>query len=131
MWHGSKTSNWYSIIRNGLRNLSNTSMMTSGPAGQGEGIYTGREFQTSCQYAIPDIHHNAAASGESKEKWHASEFKKNIIISAVEVIKNPAFEKRSEGLRPNFGGWGCAVIPDDNAILLRYLFVVTPNQYGS
>jgi hypothetical protein len=37
-WHGSSLENWYSIMRNGLRNLSNTSLMTAGAA-YGAGIY--------------------------------------------------------------------------------------------
>jgi hypothetical protein len=37
-WHGSAMENWYSILRNGLRNLSNTSLMTAGAA-YGQGIY--------------------------------------------------------------------------------------------
>ncbi len=37
-WHGSSMENWFSIMRNGLRNLSNSHMMTAGAA-YGQGIY--------------------------------------------------------------------------------------------
>ena len=38
MFHGSGPENWYSILRNGLRILSNTKYMTAGAA-HGSGIY--------------------------------------------------------------------------------------------
>jgi len=38
LFHGSALENWYSILRNGLRNLSNSHMMTAGAA-YGQGIY--------------------------------------------------------------------------------------------
>ena len=39
VWHGSGVENWYSIIRNGLRVLSNTKLMTAGAA-YGKGVYS-------------------------------------------------------------------------------------------
>ena len=39
VFHGSAIENWYSIIRNGIRNLSNTHMMTAGAA-YGPGVYS-------------------------------------------------------------------------------------------
>lgn len=50
LFHGSGINNWYSIIRNGLRNLSNTGMMTAGAA-YGEGIYAAWDFATASGYA--------------------------------------------------------------------------------
>ncbi|GLJ56070.1 hypothetical protein SUGI_1203730 [Cryptomeria japonica] len=49
-FHGSHISNWYSIIRNGLRCLSNTKYMSSGKA-YGEGIYFSTEMNYSYQHA--------------------------------------------------------------------------------
>lgn len=49
-WHGSSLENWYSILRNGLRNLSNTGLMTSGAA-HGAGIYASSHFVTSFGYS--------------------------------------------------------------------------------
>jgi Poly(ADP-ribose) polymerase catalytic domain len=42
-FHGSSMENWYSILRNGLRNLSNTALMTAGAA-YGAGIYASSNF---------------------------------------------------------------------------------------
>ena len=49
MYHGSKSGCWHSIIRNSLKNLSNTCRMTSGAAA-GPGIYLGKAAQTSLGY---------------------------------------------------------------------------------
>jgi len=49
LWHGSSLENWYSIFRNGLRNLSNSGMMTAGAA-HGAGIYASNNLQTSYGY---------------------------------------------------------------------------------
>jgi len=38
MFHGSAPENWYSILRNGIRILSNTKYMTAGAA-LGAGVY--------------------------------------------------------------------------------------------
>lgn len=38
MFHGSAPENWYSILRNGIRVLSNTKYMTAGAA-MGAGVY--------------------------------------------------------------------------------------------
>lgn len=50
MFHGSGINNWYSIVRNGLRNLSNTGMMTAGAA-YGAGIYSAWDYGTASGYA--------------------------------------------------------------------------------
>ncbi len=38
LFHGSGSENWYSILRNGIRVLSNTKYMTAGAA-MGAGVY--------------------------------------------------------------------------------------------
>lgn len=49
MFHGSQSSNWYSILRNGLKNFSGTKMMSNGQA-YGAGIYLATEINTSLGY---------------------------------------------------------------------------------
>ncbi|GLJ56187.1 hypothetical protein SUGI_1206480 [Cryptomeria japonica] len=51
-FHGSSLSNWYSIIRNGLRCLSKTGYMSSGNV-YGDGIYFSPEMNCSMGYATP------------------------------------------------------------------------------
>jgi len=49
-WHGSGPENWHAILRTGLRNLSNTKLMTTGAA-HGAGIYLSTSATMSMGYA--------------------------------------------------------------------------------
>lgn len=49
LFHGSAWCNWYSIMRNGLKNCSNTKLMTAGSA-YGQGIYLSSSFTYSSNY---------------------------------------------------------------------------------
>ncbi|OHT03321.1 hypothetical protein TRFO_29297 [Tritrichomonas foetus] len=50
LWHGSSGERWHSILRNGLKNMSNTSEMIHGAA-LGPGIYFGKISKTSLLYS--------------------------------------------------------------------------------
>merc|ERR1712216_126818 len=49
-YHGSAAENWHSILRNGLKNASNTNLMSAG-AVHGAGIYMAKNMSTSIGYA--------------------------------------------------------------------------------
>ena len=49
LFHGSKWCNWYSILRNGLKNCSQTKLMTAGAA-HGNGIYLSSDVNLSYGY---------------------------------------------------------------------------------
>jgi hypothetical protein len=49
LFHGSQSECWYSILRNGLKVMSSTAMMTAGAA-YGAGIYTSDNYSTSLGY---------------------------------------------------------------------------------
>lgn len=49
LFHGSKKQNWYSILRNGLKNCSKTKLMTAGAA-YGNGIYFSNDINLSYGY---------------------------------------------------------------------------------
>lgn len=49
-FHGSPPANWHCILRQGLKNASGTSLMTSGQA-HGPGIYLARDSSTSAGYS--------------------------------------------------------------------------------
>jgi len=51
LFHGSKSYNWYSIIRNGLKICSGTPLMTTGAA-YGNGIYLSDSLNISYNYGI-------------------------------------------------------------------------------
>ncbi len=49
LFHGSSPSNWHSILRNGIRNMSHSSLMTAGAA-YGPGIYSSDALNVSYAY---------------------------------------------------------------------------------
>jgi hypothetical protein len=53
-WHGSGPQNWHSILRNGLKNMSHTHMMTTG-ALHGGGIYASRSMHIALSYSLQPV----------------------------------------------------------------------------
>jgi hypothetical protein len=53
-WHGSGPNNWHSILRNGLKNMSHTHMMTTG-AIHGGGIYASRSMHIALSYSLQPV----------------------------------------------------------------------------
>ncbi|QKF94397.1 bifunctional polyADP-ribose polymerase and ubiquitin-conjugating enzyme E2 domain protein [Fadolivirus algeromassiliense] len=51
LFHGSRWCNWYSILRNGLKNCSHSKLMTAGAA-HGSGIYLSDDINVSYGYGI-------------------------------------------------------------------------------
>lgn len=49
LFHGSRWCNWFSILRNGLKNCSNSKLMTAGAA-YGKGVYLSDDINLSYQY---------------------------------------------------------------------------------
>ena len=88
----------YSITRNGLRDLSNSHLMTAGAA-FGEGIYCTQTFATASLYAAPC-------------KFYTDEAENYQVIFVIEVVNVPSFIKTH------------IVITDDNACRLRFLLFV-------
>ncbi|AYV83647.1 MAG: polyADP-ribose polymerase [Hyperionvirus sp.] len=97
LFHGSPISNWYSIMRNGLKNYSGTDMMANGQA-HGPGIYMTDSVQFSLSY--------------SYEKTKLSE-NKLFVIGVVQVLDRESFKKTTS----------IYVINDDTKILIRYLIL--------
>lgn len=105
-WHGSSMENWFSIMRNGLRNLSNSHMMTAGAA-YGQGIYASSNFATSYGYST-------RYTGGTKT-WAKNTLQQQYVIAIVEIINKDGYKKDPGG--------NIVVVPDENDIILRYLFV--------
>jgi hypothetical protein len=114
VFHGSAIENWYSIIRNGIRNLSNTHMMTAGAA-YGPGVYSATNMQTSSGYCNSRF-------GQTNEKWDYSLLSNppTSCMAIIEVIKN-GYDK----------GNGIVVIPNDKHIMLKYLLLVPNAAFGA
>jgi poly [ADP-ribose] polymerase 6/8 len=76
LWHGSAGSRWYSILRNGLKNASGSTLQANG-ASFGPGIYFGKASSLSWGYsrAEPNKYQKSALGGNLQ------------IISLCEVAK--------------------------------------------
>lgn len=76
LFHGSSLSNWHSIIRNGIRNMSQTSLMSHG-ASIGNGVYLTNDLQTAAGYS----------DGRIK------------CVAVVELFEDPAkYQKNNSGV---------------------------------
>ena len=113
-WHGSSLENWYSIQRNELRNLSNSSMMTAGAA-YGPGIYASANFATSWGYSA------RYSAGQRIWQYCPNFLANQFVIAIVEVIDKKGYSKD-----PNYN---IVVVPDEDDIIIRYLFVVKSANY--
>lgn len=96
MFHGSSTYNWYSIMRNGLKNFSGTNMMTNGQV-YGPGIYLANNISTASSYC----------------KQSRDDNKK--IIGVVQLLNSEKYKKTSN----------IYVVPEESDVLLKYLVVHT------
>jgi len=108
-FHGSSLENWYSILRNGLRNLSNTQLMTAGAA-YGAGIYASAHYGTSYGYTA------RYSAGQKVWKNTLESLKNNYVIGIVEIINKNGYEKS--------GDRNVVVVSHEDDIIIRYLLVI-------
>ena len=93
LFHGSCFSNWFEIIRNGIKNLSGTNLMTHGQV-HGPGVYT----TDSCVTALGYSHDTTG-------------FRTTAVI---QVLGGAETYRKTQNIY---------VVPDDSKILIRYLVV--------
>ena len=116
MFHGSGINNWYSIVRNGLRNLSNTGMMTAGAA-YGAGIYSARDYGTASGYA--GRRHYPQTPGVQVSRWTHSICANVSIVGVIEIIAKPEYSRTGfHGKYSSQTDFGIAVVPEDNHVML-------------
>lgn len=116
-FHGSSIENWYSILRNGPRNLSNTKMMTAGAA-YGQGVYSARQFATASGYCGYRGYYSQDGTLGQAASWKHSTVKGKAVIGILEIVKKKEYNKSGE--------FDIVVCPDDHCIMLRYIWVFTP-----
>ncbi|CAE7755807.1 PARP6 [Symbiodinium pilosum] len=90
-FHGSSSENWHSILRNGLKNASNTKLMTCGAA-HGPGIYLSTASATSLGYTRHEqkVGGDAVALKRQKTGNRFVENQRGLVMMAVcEVIQDP------------------------------------------
>ncbi|KAH9316843.1 hypothetical protein KI387_018612 [Taxus chinensis] len=108
-FHGSSSCNWYSIIRNGLRCLSNTNYMSAGNA-CGDGVYFSTEMRTSLIFS-------------TSSSWTVHGITKRYSVMAIcEIFSG----KKHSHPRSNFYVVGPKY---ENDIVIRYLLVFNPCKY--
>lgn len=108
-FHGSGFFNWHAILRTGLRNLSGTALMSTG-AVYGNGIYLAPESGTSIGYAQESSGWNLSLHGTPSDQYRC--------MALCEVVNagytaNPYY-----------------VIPKEEDIVTRYLFIFPPAETG-
>lgn len=104
-FHGSSIGNWFTILRTGLKNLSNTKHMTNGAA-HGAGIYLAGTSGTSigyCKYGTI---------------WEKSRFGESIQCIALCEVVGISKKKYSD----------IYVVPDEEKVVTRYVFVYPKGQ---
>ncbi|CAI2380638.1 unnamed protein product [Moneuplotes crassus] len=122
-FHGSSIENWYSILRNGPRNLSNTKMMTAGAA-HGAGVYSAKAYNTASGYSYNRGAYNNTGSGvTSAPSWKHCTIKSKCIIGVLEIIKSSKYNKT--------GDYDIVVCPDDDCIKLRYIWIIPSGGVSS
>jgi len=99
LYHGSAKGNWHSILRNGIKNCSKTSLLSHGAA-YGSGIYLSDSLAFSATYTQGGIMAIIELQG-SKDKWRKST---NIFVIddesiilvryLLEIPTNPRFPVR-------------------------------------
>jgi ubiquitin-protein ligase len=111
-FHGSAIENWYSILRNGIRNLSNTHLMTAGAA-HGVGVYAAENIMTSLGYC------RFSSQGE----WGFSMLHNPPMncMALVEIINKSNYSK----------GSNIYVVSNDRDLIIRYLLIFTTNEGAS
>lgn len=109
-FHGSSADNWFSILRNGLRCLSNTAYMSTG-ASYGTGIYLASQMAISlgyCHFKGPGWEHGSLKEGFS-------------VLAICEVINGSL---RQSGVASSFAS-GIMVVPPEyeKDVAIRYIIV--------
>lgn len=103
LFHGSKISSWYPIVKNGLKVMSGTNMMSNG-AVYGNGIYFSDSFQMSLGYSSGPMVANTN---------HLYGF--IDVVGVFEILEDLIKYKKTNGIY---------VIADDKIVLLRTLVLI-------
>jgi ubiquitin-protein ligase len=94
-FHGSNIDSWYSILRNGIKNMSNTSLMRAG-ASYGPGVYLSSNYGLSFCYSKINSHFKTHVTG---------------IVQILNPEKNAKITNE------------IVVVSDDTKILLRSIII--------
>lgn len=96
MFHGSGVQNWYSIMRNGIKNYSGTDKMSNGQV-HGPGIYLATEISMA---------HGYCRNSRTTDMYN--------IIGVVQLLNSEKYKKTN----------GIYVVPNEDDVLLKYIVVI-------
>ena len=102
-FHGSGLQNWYSILRNGLRNMSGTAYMSTGAA-LGPGVYLTPKLGVAFKYARNSVALAAGVPGGAETR----------IVAVCEVLRDAPSKTEPY-----------IVVPDPAAVRIRMLLLIT------
>jgi hypothetical protein len=109
LFHGSSKSNWYSILHNGLRNMSGSSLMTNG-AVYGNGIYLTNNLSMAYGYGV-STEYPSLTIGDTEEKIQIPDH----CVAVVELLVDPAPYKKAQDIY---------VVPDASLLFPRYMYIM-------
>jgi len=113
LYHGSRTENWYSIMRNDIKIGSCNKKYFMNGVSYGNGIYLSNNISMSLGYCSSN-NANGIASGGLAERHKSNDFS---ILAIFQVLDNPKWYKVGN----------IFVVDDEEALLLRYLLII-PNS---
>eukprot|EP00820_Chromera_velia_P021634 Cvel_30151.t1-p1 / transcript=Cvel_30151.t1 / gene=Cvel_30151 / organism=Chromera_velia_CCMP2878 / gene_product=Poly [ADP-ribose] polymerase 8, putative / transcript_product=Poly [ADP-ribose] polymerase 8, putative / location=Cvel_scaffold4258:3634-7140(-) / protein_length=563 / sequence_SO=supercontig / SO=protein_coding / is_pseudo=false len=120
-FHGSPVWKCYSILRNGLRDLSGSELMTSGAA-FGDGIYCANSAFKALQYCGGVfVSTRDGVTAKVRTPYAKDESCPQLILGVVEILDQPDCWDTMAGS----GGIWC--VKDESAVCLRYLLAVPPH----
>ena len=99
LFHGSGSSNWYGMLRNGIKNFSNTKLMSNGAA-HGHGIYLSDSLTFAKGYS---------------SKYYSNNTDELLIVGVCQVKQEISAYKKV----PNI-----YVVADDSELLLRHIIII-------
>ena len=112
LYHGSRTENWYSIMRNDIKIGSRNNKYFMNGAAHGNGIYLSNDIGMSLSYC-----HSNNAAGIISNGIYTNAKKGNCdfsILAIFQVLENPKWYKTGN----------IFVVDDEDSLLLRYLLVI-------
>ena len=110
-FHGSALENFHSILRNGLRNMSNTRYMRTGAA-FGDGVYLSTDISVAASFT-------AYSDGCKHSRWHG----RVGCIAVCDVVNHPSIEAARRKARDEQDRDSYLVVEDDRYIHLRHILL--------
>lgn len=113
-FHGSRVENWHSILRNGLRNVSGTTLQVNGAA-YGKGVYLSPHSSVSVSYS--NMNGNSTSGGIL---YNMSDTDESKFLDRESMRCIAVCQVANTGIQKNGNIW---VQPDENAVFTRFFFV--------